>query len=307
MPSIQQLRYLVALADTASFSRAAAITHVTQPTLSMQFKEMEQRLGAQLVDRNRSRVMMTPLGEAIARKARVILAEIDDIHALARNGGQTVGGTVRVGVVHTLGAYLLPLLVPEFRAAHPDLRLYVREELPEALLNHVDDGRHDMVICPIPVLRRGLISVPLFREPLLVVLPRDHPLAAQPQIDRRALRGETILTMERGHLLAEQVSQLCADVGAELSYDYEGTSLDTLRQMVAMGMGISVMPALYVRSEVEREQLVVARPLTGTAPDRLIGLVHRAQTPRRAMVETMASTMRSILRRVPQVIVPDPG
>lgn len=307
MPSIQQLRYLVALADTLSFSRAAAMANVTQPTLSMQFKDLERRLGAQLVERNRSRVVMTPMGEEISKRARVILSEVEDIHALARAQGSGLGGTIRVGVVHTLGAYLLPLVVPEFRARFPGLRFYIREELPDVLMNHLHDGRHDILICPVPVLRRDFLSIPLFAEPFLVVLPQDHRLAGQSRINRADLRGETILTMERGHRLSEQVSQLCEDVGASLSYDYEGTSLDTLRQMVAMGMGIALLPALYVRSEVEREKLVVARPLAGTAPDRTIGLVFRAGSPRKAGFERIAATMTAILRdRVPQVSVPDP-
>lgn len=305
MPSIQQLRYLVALADTLSFSRAAAITNVTQPTLSMQFKDLEQRVGAKLVERNRARVVMTHLGLEVSKKARVILSEIEGIHALARTQSSGLGGMIRVGVVHTLGAYLLPLVVPDLRARYPELRLYIREELPDVLLNNLDDGRHDILICPIPVLRRDFLSIQLFTEPLLVVLPHDHPLASWQEINRADLRGETILTMERGHKLSEQVSQLCEDVGASLSYEYEGTSLDTLRQMVAMGMGISLLPALYVRSEVEREKLVVARPLAGIAPDRAIGLVFREGSFRKESFGTVATTMMEILRRrAPQVSVP---
>lgn len=306
MPSIQQLRYLVALADTLSFSRAAAISNVTQPTLSMQFKDLERRVGAKLVERNRARVVMTHLGLEVSKKARVILSEIEDIYALTRTQGSGLGGTIRVGVVHTLGAYLLPLVVPEFRARYPELRFYIREELPDMLMNHLDDGRHDILICPTPVLRRDFLSVQLFTEPFLVVLPHDHPLASQQEINRTDLKGETILTMERGHKLSEQVSLLCEDVGASLSYDYEGTSLDTLRQMVAMGMGISLLPALYVRSEVEREKLVVARPLAGVAPDRTIGLVFREGSLRRDSFEKIATTMMEILRRrAPQVSVPN--
>lgn len=304
MPSVQQLRYLVALADTLSFSRAAAIANVTQPTLSMQFRDMERRLGVKLVERNRARIVMTRAGEEISRKARIILSEIEDIRALARAEGLGLNGTIRVGVVHTVGAYLLPLLVPRLRHLHPDLRLYVREELPDVLISHLDEGRHDILIYPMPVLRKDLVSIPLFREAFWVVLPSDHPLASYRKIKKDDLRGETILTMEPGHRLSEQVSQLCEEAGASLSYDYEGTSLDTLRQMVAMGMGISLLPALYVRSEVEREQLVVARPLGGSEPNRTIGLVFRAGSPRISGFEKMAGTMRDILRETaPQVTV----
>lgn len=305
MPSLQQLKYLVALADSLSFSRAAAMTHVSQPTLSMQIKDLERRLNVVLFERSRSRVALTPLGQEVARKARGILAEVSDIHALARTQGKGPGGTLRVGVVHTVGAYLLPLVIPALSETFPDMRFYIREELPNVLLTHLDAARHDIVLSPMPIVRTDLQTIPLYEEPLMVVMPRDHPLSAREALERKDLKGETILTMERGHRLAEQVSDLCEEVGASLSYDYEGTSLDTIRQMVAMGMGISIMPALYVRSEVQREQLVIARPFRGIAPSRIIGLSYRAGNPRVATIQKVAEAMRGLLdRTITEVSVP---
>lgn len=306
MPSLQQLKYLVALADSLSFSRAAAMTHVSQPTLSMQIKDLERRLNVVLFERSRSRVALTPLGEEIARKARGILAEVADIHALARTQGRGIGGTLRVGVGHTVGAYLLPLVIPTLSASFPDMRFYIREELPNVLLTHLDTARHDIVLSPMPIVRTDLQTLPLYEEPLMVVMPRHHALSSQEAIDRKDLKGETILTMEPGHRLAEQVSELCEEVGASLSYDYEGTSLDTIRQMVAMGMGISIMPALYVRSEVRREQLVISRPFRGAGPSRLIGLSYRAGNPRVATIQKVAEAIRGILdQTVAEVSVPE--
>ncbi|MFD2239080.1 hydrogen peroxide-inducible genes activator [Aureimonas populi] len=307
MPSLQQLRYLVAIADTKSFSRAARLTHVTQPTLSMQLRDMERRLGTRLVERNRSRVFLTPVGNEIVRRARAILNEVADIHSLAKAGAGGLTGVLRVGVVNTLGAYLLPILVPSLRETYPGLRLYVRDELPDILLDHLDEGRHDIVICPLPMLRDDFTFAPIFREPLQVVVPRSHPLAGRETIERADLKGETVLTMERGHRLFELVSQICAEAGAFVSNDYEGTSLDTLRQMVAMGMGIALLPSLYVRSEVQREELVVARSIAGDVPFRAIGIAWRKTSARSEDFERFAIAAKRILReRVSEVIMIEP-
>lgn len=295
MPSIQQLRYLVAVADTLSFSVAAGICHVTQPTLSMQLKDLERRLGVVLVERSRARVIMTPEGESIAKRARSVLSEVEDIRAIARAGSNATGGTLRVGVVHTLGAYLLPLLVPGLRQQFPDLRLYVREELPATLIHHLDSGRHDFLLYPLPIPRADFVSLPLFHEPLQVVMAHDHPLSAKRLITPADLRGVEVLTIERGHNLFEQISRLCAEAGASLSYDYEGTSLDTLRQMVAMGMGVALLPSLYVRSEVQREELVTARPFADTRLERVIGMAWRQNSPRERSFHVLGRAIRDIL------------
>jgi LysR family hydrogen peroxide-inducible transcriptional activator len=306
MPSLQQLRYLVAVADTLHFRRAAEAVNVTQPTLSSQLRELELRLGVQLVERSRSRVVMTPIGTEIAARARRVLREVADIRDLARGSQRPLAGTIRVGVVQSLGSYLLPHLIPDLHDGFPDLRLYVREGLAEALIHRLEEGTIDFLFYPLPLVRADLVAVPLFREPLLVVLPREHRLAEAPEIRRADLRGETILTLEPGHRLYEQVRALAEAYEAELSHDFEGTSLDTLRQMVAMGLGISLLPALYVRSEVARENLVVARPMAGEQPAREIGMVWRQGSARDAEFRDLAQIVAGILAgRVPEVTVLD--
>ncbi len=304
MPTIQQLKYLVAVADTLHFRRAAERAHVTQPTLSAQLATLEANLGVQLVERSRSRVVLTPEGVQITARARTILREVGEIVELARRGSQPLGGTIRVGVVQSLGSYLLPLVIPDLHASHPDLRLYVREGLAADLLTRIDDGLLDLLFFPLPVAGADLDTARLFREPLQVVTATDHPLAKQPKIAREQLRGETILTLEPGHRLHEQVRQICADTGAELSLDYEATSLDTIRQMVAMGLGISLLPALYVRSEVRPNALVTARPLSGPQPFRAVGMVWRKRTARAEEYVELAQILRRILRdTAPEVTV----
>jgi len=307
MPTLRQLRYLAALAETLHFRRAAEECHVTQPTLSAQLRELELRLGVVLVERGHGRVVLTPAGREIAARARLVLREVDEIVAVAREAARSpLSETLRMGIVQSLGSYLMPHLVPDLRERFPGLRFYLREGLPKSLLAQLADGALDLLAFPLPVPERDTETVRLFREPLLLVAPADHPLARRASVAPADLRGETIMALEPGHQLYNQVRELCAAIGAELSHDYEGTSLDTLRQMVAMGMGLSLLPALYVRSEVARETLVAARPMEGSAPARVIGLVWRRGAVRGAEFRTLAAAIREILRaRVPEVTVLD--
>ncbi len=304
MPTLQQLRYLTALADTLHFRRAAEMCHVTQPTLSAQLKELEAKLGAQLVERSRTRVIITPLGRDIVERARRALREVDEIHTLAARSLSHLQSTIRIGVVQSLGSYLLPLIVPGLHESHPDLKLYMREGLPDFLLQGLSDGNLDLLFFPLPVNQADFESLSIFREPIQVVLPHDHPFASDTEIAPEMLRGETILSLEPGHKLYEQVRRICEQYGADLSRDYEGTSLDTLRQMVAMGMGLSLMPALYVKSEVAHQDIVVARTFRGTPPSRTIGMVWRKGTAREDEFRELAAQICEILKtRAKEVVV----
>ncbi|WP_294931181.1 hydrogen peroxide-inducible genes activator [uncultured Paracoccus sp.] len=281
MPTLQQLRYLAAIADHLNFSRAAELCGVAQPTLSMQLKELENRLGAKLVERTRARVVLTPIGQQVARHARAVVAQVEDIREIAlRDDPAAPQAALQLGVVQTIGAYALSIAMPELRRSFPNMRVRVREDRRDSLIRQLADGAHDAILLPEEIARPEFICKRLLTEPLQVVLPADHPLAAKECVDPADLGGETVLTMERGHQMHDQIVHLCKEVGAIHARDYEGTTLDTLRQMVAIGMGISLLPALYVRSEVLREQLVVARPLTSCAPVRHVALIWRRHSPR---------------------------
>ncbi len=304
--SLQQLRYLTAVADTLHFGRAADRCHVTQPTLSAQLSALEAKLGLQLVERSRARVVITPEGAEVVARARIALREVDDILAFAARGRQPFGGTIRVGVVQSLGSYLLPLVIPDLHAQLPDLKLYVREGIAAELLQKLDDGALDLLFFPLPAPSGALESVRLFREPLLAVTATDHPLTEIHRVPRDRLRGETILTLEPGHRLHEQIRHICDETGAHISLDYAGTSLDTIRQMVAMGLGISLLPGLYVRSEVRPNTLVTARPLAGPQPFRTVGMVWRKGSARGGDYAELAQILRQILRKTaPEVTVID--
>lgn len=296
MPTLQQFRYLVAVADTLHFRRAAETVHVTQPTLSAQLKELEGKLGVQLVERSRAGVTLTPVGTEVATRARAVLRDVADITAIARVGADPLASLMRVGIVGSLGGYFLPLIVPALHEKYPALKFYVREGTAVDLMARLRDGALDLLFFPLPIEAPDLIARPLFHEPLEIVMPSDHPLAAAPEVPREALRGETLMTLEPGHRLHDTVAALAEEVGADLSLDYGGTSLDTLRQMVATGLGLSALPALYVRSEVERERLVVARPLAAPQPGRDIGMVWRARAAQGAAFEEVGRLIRATLR-----------
>lgn len=293
---MQQLRYLVALADTLSFSRAAAVCHVTQPTLSLQLKELESRLEARLVERTRARVIMTPVGTEIAKRARRVLAELDDIRDVARlEERSALHGTLQMGVVQTVGAYVLSVAMPSLRKSYPDLRIFVREDRLEILPQKLSDGTHDLLLLPEAVTHPDFASVTLIREPLQLVMPADHRLAQLEAVAPEDMRGETILVMERGRRLHDQIAALCNEFGATQAQDYAGTTLDTLRLMVTTGMGLSLLPALYVRSDVLREKLIVARPLLQRAPIREVTMAWRNSSPRSDAYRRLGTTIADCL------------
>ncbi len=306
MPTLKQLKYLVAVADQKHFRRAAEASHVTQPTLSSQIKELEHRLGTKLIEQSKPGVILTPTGREIVRRARHVLAEVDDIRNVARHEAGALSGTLRLGVVQSLGSYLMPLIVPDIHEREPELRLYIREGLASQLVNQLQEGTLDFLFFPLPVRGQNLTTQLLFREPLLFVAPRTHRLAGKTAVKGVDLKGETLLTLEAGHRLYEQVRDISERFGANLSRDYEGTSLDTLRQMIAMEIGVSLMPALYVRSEVARETLVRAMPFEVDAPSRTVGIVWRQGASRAETFDRLARHVREILNRnVPEVEVID--
>lgn len=275
MPNVRQLEYLVAIADTLNFRRAAERTNTTQPTLSEQLKVLEERLGAQLVERGRSRVLLTPVGEQVVEIARRILRDSNEIRQLAASGGKELSGVLRLGLPPTIGPYLLPMVLPKLRKSFPELKLYIREELPDALPRALEEGSLDIVITSLPVSEAEFVSHPLFREPLYLVVAADHPLADRGSIQRAELAGQDVLALGRAHRLHEVIVALCEEYGARLRYDFEGTSLDTLREMVMMGLGVTFLPGLYVRREILSDPDLKVIELHGRSIFRNVGIVWR--------------------------------
>ncbi len=250
MPTLRQLEYLVAVADEANFGRAAALCHVSQPSLSQQLRSLESRLGVTLVERHASGAVLTPVGREITERARRLIVEAQDIRDLARRSGETVVGTLRLGVSPTLGPYLLPPIIARLHREQPDLRLYIREGIPEEQALALSRGGLDILIGPLPIEGSGLEIHPLFRERLFLVASPDHPLVGRSDLVLKDLVGAEVFSVDQRHHLHRQVATISAELGMVLLRDYEGTSLDSVHQMAASGMGLTILPECYIRSEV---------------------------------------------------------
>ena len=250
MPTLRQLEYLVAVADLQNFGRAADACHVSQPTLSQLLRALEDRLGIALIERRASGAQLTPIGREITARARRLLIEAQDIRDLARRAGEQLVGTLRFGVTPTLGPYLMPPIVAALHREQPDLRLHIREGIPEEQALALARGALDMLLGPLPIAGGDLEVLPLFRERLFLVSAPDHALAMRPELCTEDLKGAQVLSLGRPHHLHRQVAEICAELGMELLRDYEGTSLDSVHQMASSGLGLAVLPELYIRSDV---------------------------------------------------------
>ncbi|MDE1567885.1 hydrogen peroxide-inducible genes activator [Aquabacter sp. P-9] len=287
-PTHRQLEYAVALAETGHFGAAARRCHVSQPTLSVQIAQLEAQLGAPLFDRTPGQVQPTPVGARVVEAARRVLLTLDDIVAMAASGTRNLGGLIRLGVAPTFGPYFLPNLLPTLHARYPALQIYIKEERPSVILRDVVSGALDCGLGPTPETAHAVTFRRLCRETIFLGVPKDHPLASVGHVDPQALRGERLLTLGRGHHLFERGRELADACGAELREDYEGTSLDALRQMVLMGMGMSLFPELYARSEFRVEDHIALLTLDGWPARRDMGYFWRAGSGRAAQYEELA-------------------
>ncbi|MEJ2694816.1 MAG: LysR substrate-binding domain-containing protein [Candidatus Thiodiazotropha sp.] len=275
MPTLRQLEYLIAVADTQHFGHASASVHVSQPTLSQQLKALEARLGVTLVERSNTPVQLTPVGREIADRARKVLLGVADLRGLARRSVSGLAGTVRFGVTPTLGPYLLPPIVAQLHRDHPDMRLHMREGIPDDQLAELRRGALDIVLAPLPVAGTDFEIEPLFREPLHLVAAPDNPLVNKSLLRKADLAGSGILSLDRRHHFHRQTENICEELNAELLRDYEGTSLDSLRQMAGAGIGLAILPELYLRSEVGGEDMVRRLTVTDWSATRSIAAVWR--------------------------------
>lgn len=272
---LRQFEYLIAISETGNFRRAADAVHVSQPTLSQQVRTLEAKLGVQLVERNETPVQLTPIGREVAARARKLVIGVKDIQDLARRASQSIAGTIRFGITPTLGPYLMPEIIAQLHRHYPDMRLYIREGIPDEQARELARGELDMLLSPLPITGSGLHIEPLFREPLHIVAPPDHPVAQAAHVRMEDLAGIGVLSMDRRHHTHRQFRDICITLQAELLEDYEGTSLDSLRQMCGSGLGFAILPELYLRSEVGGEDMVKRLKPEGWAATRSIAAVWR--------------------------------
>lgn len=282
LPTLKQLRYLVALADAGHFGKAAEACFVTQSTLSAGVQELEALLGAALVDRTKRQVVFTPLGEETVARARRILAEAEDLALAAKAAQEPLTGPLRLGVIPTISPFLLPRVLPALRRAFTKLKLYLKEDLTARLCEQLATGQLDVVLLALPYECGNVETLDLFEDRFLVACRRDSPLAAEPRIPAKSLARDTLLLLEDGHCLRDHALTACRLARPPEGAAFAATSLHTLVQMVASGLGVTLLPALAVDGGILKGTDLVVRELADERASRRIGLAWRRGTQRRA-------------------------
>jgi LysR family hydrogen peroxide-inducible transcriptional activator len=300
LPTLRQLQYLKLLAQHGSFSRAAEAAHVTQPTLSAGVQELEKILGAPMVDRNRSGVILTAAGAEAVGRAGAILAQAEDLVQACRSAGQPLEGRLRLGVIPTIAPFLLPAALPLLRACFPRLRLFLREDMTARLIADLKSGALDVTLIALPYDSAGLEWAHVSDDELLAAFPAGHPLAAAPTVSTGALDGETLILLEDGHCLRDHALAACGPPGSQRpasEENFAATSLATLVQMVGSGLGVTLLPAMAVEAGLARSAQVDVRPLQPDLASREIVVAWRAGSTRategRLLAEVFAGRLNS--------------
>jgi LysR family hydrogen peroxide-inducible transcriptional activator len=294
--NLRDLRYFVALADTKHFGKAAERSYVSQPTLSAQIKKLENYLGVQLIERQPRRVTLTEAGAKILPLARRILQESDEIVSLARNEHDPLSGKLNFALIPTIGPYLLPLVARRLRKQLPQLKLMLYEYQTQLLLERLRSGPIELGILALPVALDGLEAVELYEENFTVAMPNHHPLAKKSAIKLDDLNGETLLLLEDGHCLRDQALDVCNRVDVKENEDYRATSLETLRQMVAAGLGITLLPELATRGPFGSGQGLTVKSFAKPIPTRTIGAVWRKSSSRGAAISAVCDAIRTTVQ-----------
>lgn len=290
--TLTELRYLVALAQQRHFGRAAEACFVSQPTLSVAIKKLESELGVELFERRKQEVTLTAAGERIVRQAERVLEEAAAIRELAEEGRDQLNGPLRVGAIYTVGPYLFPHLIPVLHERAPHMPLVIEENYTARLAERLRQGELDLIVIALPFTEQGIITLPIYDEPFVVVIPSGHPWQEREAIPVGALAEESLLLLGRGHCFRDQVLDACPACAHEAGTDrlaqtVEGTSLETVRHMVASGMGITVLPATAAGADRYAQRLVKIRRFAPPEPQRRIALAWRKSFPRPKAIEAV--------------------
>jgi LysR family hydrogen peroxide-inducible transcriptional activator len=290
--NLRDLRYLVALAEERHFGRAAERSSVSQPTLSAQIRKLEEDLGVPLVERRPKRVSLTPAGERIVQRARRLLQEADAIVELAKTDRDPLSGSVKLALIPTVGPYLLPQVATRLKRDLPRLKLMLYEYRTATLLEKLRAGELDLGVLALPVDLDGLDSTELYAEPFRLAVPADHALAGRDSVGPDDLHGETVLLLEDGHCLRDQALEVCNRVQAQESQDYRATSLETLRQMVAAGHGLTLLPELAATGQLAKLRGMKVKRFVNPAPARTIGAVWRKSSTQVPAIDAIVASIR---------------
>lgn len=299
--NLNDLRYIVAVARERHFGRAAEASHVSQPTLSVSIKKLEEELGVLLFERSKTEVTITPIGRSVVERAQRVLEEVEGLRAAAEQHQDQLRGPLRLGVIYTIGSYLLPHLMPELHAGAPQMPLIIVEDYTANLRQRLKQGELDAILIALPFDEPGVVTLPLYEEPFVALLPASHPLTRRKQLRLQELAEEQLLLLGSGHCFRDQVIEACPaclrppDAQTTLQHRVEGTSLETLRHMVASGMGVTVLPCTAAGADRYAERLLAIRRLYDPTPKRTVALAWRVTFPRPKAIEAL----RQAIRRCP--------
>jgi LysR family hydrogen peroxide-inducible transcriptional activator len=290
MMTLNELRYVLAVAQESNFRRAAEKVFVSQPALSLAIQKLEEELGVQIFERSRTAVSMTPIGELIVIQAQKALEEIEQIKSIANQGKDQLVGTLKLGAIYTVGPYLLPELIPVLKQLAPQMPLEMEENQTAHLETLLANGRLDVIVIALPFGGPGISTLPLYDEDFSVVVPLDHPWSKKKLIKTAELASEKILLLNSGHCFSNQVREACAEFNSSVGEIQQGNSLETIRNMVASGLGITVLP-VSANTDKYRSQLTQEIPFAQPAPARRIALVWRKSFARKQAIETLAQAI----------------
>lgn len=284
--NLRDLKYLISVAKEQHFARAAEKSFVSQPTLSMQIKKLEDELGVQIFERSQKKFMVTKVGEEIIKKAEIILREAEEIKNIATNSKDPMSGEIRIGAFPTLAAYFFPKIVGKISRKFPKLKLLLIEEKTEILLQKLKSGEIDAAFIAIPCDDFGLEHQQIFSEEFLLAVPLKHRLAKQKKVEKKDLKGQELMLLEDGHCLRDQALEACSMLGSFEQQDFRASSLETLRQMVIAGAGITFIPQIAVKKEDKISYLKIAN-----APKRTIGLYWRQTSARKILMQEIVKLL----------------
>jgi len=306
--NLSELRYVVALARERHFGRAADACCVSQPTLSVAVKKLEDELGVQLFERGSHEVRVTPTGERVVEQARQALEAVESVRQVAAQGRDQLSGPLRIGAIYTVGPYLFPELISNLSEMAPDMPLLVEENFTAVLGAKLKQGELDVIIISLPFDEPGILTMPVYEEPFVILLPAAHPLTGRKRLRSRDLEKESILLLGAGHCFRDQVIEACPACAPKTASDslfghtVEGSSLETIRHMVASGMGLTVVPCTAAGVDRYSQRLIAIRRFSSPVPRRQIALAWRVSFPRPRVIDVLhkaiAASQLSCVRRI---------
>jgi LysR family hydrogen peroxide-inducible transcriptional activator len=307
--TLTELRYIVAVARERHFGKAAKACFVSQPTLSIAIKKLEDELGVQLFERRASDVTVTPIGEHVVEQAQRALEAAAGVKQIAHQGKDQLVGPLRIGAIHTIGPYLFPELIPVLRKQAPKMPLFIEENYTSVLTDKLKLGELDAIIIALPFTEKGLLTLPLYKEPFVIVMPSSHPLTQRKTIKAAQLENETVLLLGAGHCFRDHVLEACPACvpkpgrEGELEHTIEGSSLETIRHMVVSGLGVTVLPCTAAGVDRYSQRLLAIRRFSGKVPSRTVALAWRVTFPRPKAIDVVESAIAqcnlSCVKRLP--------